>query len=516
MKTVGEMLRWRTQQTPDQVAIRHAGRAMTYRELDRRANMVANALLRSGLQPRQRVVVLDQGHDQFFEVVFGIAKAGGVFTPVNWRLAAPEIAYVINDAQAPFLFVGEVFAQTVDGIEGDLAAVRHIVRWGDALDAEWTGYDEFLAGAPDTDPRRDTPEADTAWQLYTSGTTGHPKGAEITHLNLSETASRGALGFGGIQTGDVGLVCMPLYHIGGSGWALCLALAGATMVVTREANPGEILELIPRYGINHAFMVPALMNFLLQPPRCRETDFGSLKTILYGAAPIPEELLKASIKTFGCRLIQAYGLTETTGAVVLLPAWDHTVGSPRLRACGLPIFGCEVRIVDEHGTLCGPHEVGEILIKGASVMKGYWNRPDDTAQAIRDGWFHSGDAGYLDADGYLYIHDRVKDMIVSGGENVYPAEVESVLFAHPGVADVAVVGVPDERWGETVKAVVVRAAGSTVTADELITHCQGKLAGYKRPRSVDFVETLPRNPTGKILKRELRAKYWEGRTRQVN
>jgi len=516
MKTAGEMLRWRTRQNPDQLAIRHGTRETTYRELDRRSNLVANALLRAGLQPHQRVAVLDQGHDQFFEVLFGIAKAGGVFTPVNWRLAPPEIAFVINDSEAPVLFVGDVFAQSVAAIQGDLTTVRHIVRWGDALDPAWTGYDEFLAGAPDVDPQRDTPPTDTAWQLYTSGTTGHPKGAEITHLNLYETASLGAQGFGGIQAGDVGLVCMPLYHIGGSGWALCLVLAGATMVVTREANPGEILELIDRYDINHAFMVPALMNFLLQHPRCKDTDFSSLKAIVYGASPIPEELLKACIATFRCQLIQAYGLTETTGAVVLLPARDHTPGSPRLRACGLPIFGCDVRVVDEKGNTCGPHQVGEILIRGASVMKGYWRRSEATAQAIRDGWFYTGDAGYVDVDGYLYIHDRVKDMIVSGGENVYPAEVESVLFAHPGVADAAVIGVPDDRWGEAVKAVVVRAAGSAVTAEDLVAHCQGKLAGYKRPRSVDFVDALPRNPTGKILKRELRAKYWEGRTRQVN
>jgi acyl-CoA synthetase (AMP-forming)/AMP-acid ligase II len=201
---------------------------------------------------------------------------------------------------------------------------------------------------------------------------------------------------------------------------------------------------------------------------------------------------------------------------VLLPARDHVPGSPRLRACGKPIFGCELRIVDDKGKPCAPFEVGEILMKGRSVMKGYWNRPEATAEVIRDGWFHSGDAGYLDADGYLFIHDRVKDMIVSGGENVYPAEVESVLYSHPEVADVAVIGVPDERWGEAVKAIVVRRPGSSVSEEQLMDYCQGKVAGYKRPRSVDFAEALPRNPTGKILKRELRERYWKGRERQVN
>lgn len=515
MRTIAEVLRWRARQHPQQVVLRHEGRDTTYAQLDRRANVVANALLRDGLQPGQRVCVLDKSHDAFFEVLFGIAKAGGVYTPVNWRLAAPEVAFVVNDAEAPFLFSGDAFADTVAAIEPELTGTRKIITWGSPR-GSWSTYDRFLEHAEASDPYADGDESETAWQLYTSGTTGHPKGAELTHANLAETILLACSGFGGVRPGDVGLVCMPLYHIGGSGYALSLLFAGATLIVTREANPAEILELIPRYRIQFAFFVPALLNFLLQHPRAPETDFSSLRTILYGASPIPEDLLKNCLRTFGCDFVQAYGLTETTGAVVLLPPWDHVPGSPRLRACGLPTFGCEVKIVDDKGNPCAPNQVGEILMRGPAIMKGYWKRPEATAQAIRDGWFSSGDAGYLDADGYLYIHDRVKDMIVSGGENVYPAEVESVLFGHPAVADAAVIGVPDERWGETVKAVIVCKPGSAVTEAELIEFCHGKLAGYKRPRSVDFVDALPRNPTGKILKRELRTKYWEGHARQVN
>jgi len=516
MKTIAEILRWRTRQQPSRVAIWHEGRETTYAQLDQRSNVVAQALLRAGLQPGQRVCVLDKGHDLFFDVIFGIAKAGGVYTPVNWRLAAPEIAFVVNDAEAPFLFVGEPFAEAVAAIESELGAVKQIVSWGSTSAAAWTKYEDFIAGAATDDPLGDTADTETAWQLYTSGTTGHPKGAELTHLNLAETVQLSTTGFGVVAPGDVGLVCMPLYHIGGSGYALALLYAGATLIVTREANPAEILELIPRHRIRYAFFVPALLNFLLQHPRAKDTDFSSLDTILYGASPIPEDLLKACLKAFGCEFVQAYGLTETTGAVVLLPAHDHVAGSPRLRACGLPIFGCEVKIVDDKGGVCAPNQVGEILMRGPSIMKGYWKRPEATAQTIRDGWFRSGDAGYLDADGYLFIHDRVKDMIVSGAENVYPAEVESVLFGHPDVADAAVIGVPDDRWGEAVKAIVVRKPGSQATAEQIIEFCNGKLAGYKRPRSVDFVDALPRNPTGKILKRELRAPYWQGRQRQVN
>jgi acyl-CoA synthetase (AMP-forming)/AMP-acid ligase II len=517
MKSVGEILRWRARQHPQQVAIWHEGRELTYADLDRRSNQVANALIAAGLEPGQRVCVLDKGHAAFLETVFGIVKAGGVYTPVNWRLAPPEIAFVINDAEAPLLFVGEAFAKAAASIAAELRTVRQTVYWGsDKPPKGWRTYEEFTASAADTDPMRDTPASETVWQLYTSGTTGHPKGAELTHDNLCEAMAAGVQGFGNIRPGDVGLVCMPLYHIGGSGWALALLYAGAKLIVTREANPTEILELIASQRINNAFLVPALMNFLLQHPASKNTDFTSLNTILYGASPIPEDLLKDCIETLRCEFVQAYGLTETTGAAVLLAARDHVPGSPRLRACGQPIFGCELKIIRDNGAPCAPFEVGEILMKGPTVMKGYWKREEATADAIRNGWFHSGDAGYLDADGYLYIHDRVKDMIVSGGENVYPAEVESVLYAHPEVADVAVIGVPDDRWGEAVKAIVVRTPGSVVTEQDLVDFCQGKVAGYKRPRSVDFVDALPRNPTGKILKRELRAHYWEGRTRQVN
>jgi long-chain acyl-CoA synthetase len=517
MRSVPGILRYRAREQRDDVALWYEGRTTSYRELDARANVIANALVRAGLKSGQRVCVLDKGHDQFIEVLFGIGKAGGVYTPVNWRLAPPEIAFVVNDAEAPIFFVGEDFAGAVAEIEGDLSTVEKIVFWGNSgVPHGWAAYDDLVSGVGDEDPYLDAGEDETAWQLYTSGTTGHPKGAELTNLNLVSGMAGALLGFGGVRPGEVGLVCMPLYHIGGSGYALSLIYSGAKLVLTREADPTQILELVMSQKINHSFLVPALLNFLVQHPQCPQTDFSTLKSILYGASPIPEELLAKCIETFGCQFIQAYGLTETTGAAVLLAPRDHVPGSPRLRACGQAIFGCDLKIVDASGRSCAPGEVGEILIRGPVVMKGYWKRPEANAEVIRDGWFHSGDAGYLDEEGYLYIHDRVKDMIVSGGENVYPAEVESLLYSHPAVADVAVIGVPSEKWGEEVKAVVVRAAGSKISEDELMEFCKGSIAGYKRPRSVDFVAELPRNPTGKILKRELRAKYWEGKERQVN
>jgi long-chain acyl-CoA synthetase len=284
--------------------------------------------------------------------------------------------------------------------------------------------------------------------------------------------------------------------------------------------PAALVELIERERITHAFLVPAVLQFMLAVPGVAERDFSALRTFLYGASPISEQVLATSVRTFGCEFVQAYGLTETTGTVVILPAADHDPSGPnrhRLRAVGIAVPGSEVRVVDTvTGEDVAQGEVGEIWIRSPMVMKGYWNMPEATEDAIRPGgWFRSGDAGYVDADGYLYMYDRVKDMIVSGGENVYPAEVENVLMSHPGVADVAVIGIPSERWGETPRAMVVRAPGSEVTEQELIAHAREHLATFKCPTSVEWVEALPRNPSGKVLKKDLRAPFWEGRDRLV-
>jgi long-chain acyl-CoA synthetase len=320
---------------------------------------------------------------------------------------------------------------------------------------------------------------------------------------------------------SVNLAAMPLFHIGGGGWATAGMYEGCTTVVMRDLDPGALVGLIGKERITHGFLVPAVLQFMLMVPGVDQADFSSLRVLVYGASPISEEVLARSVTTFGCKFWQAYGLTETTGAVVNLPPADHDVNGPnrhRLRSCGLPGPGVEVRIVNTDTFAdCEQGEVGEIWIRSPQVMKGYWNMPDETAKSIdADGWFRSGDAGYLDADGYLYIHDRVKDMIVSGGENVYPAEVENVLMGHPGIADVAVIGVPHEKWGETAKAMVVRKPDAEVTEQDIIDYARERLARFKCPTSVDWIDALPRNPSGKILKKDLRAPYWEGRSRNVN
>jgi acyl-CoA synthetase (AMP-forming)/AMP-acid ligase II len=284
----------------------------------------------------------------------------------------------------------------------------------------------------------------------------------------------------------------------------------------REVNPPEILSAIEKHGVTKSFFVPAVLLLMLDTPAVATTDFSSLDLIIYGASPIPIDLLRRAMSSFKCKFAQVYGLTETTGAFTWLPPEDHSPeGNPRMRSCGKPHPAVEVRVVDVEGNEVRAGQVGEIIFRSPQVMKGYWNLPQETGRAIRDGWFYTGDAGYFDKDGYLYIHDRIKDMIISGGENIYPAEIESVLFGHPGVADVAVIGVPDEKWGEAVKAIIVRRPGTEATAEEIIGFARDRMAHYKAPKSVDFAPALPRNPSGKILKRQLREPYWQGRQRLV-
>tara|TARA_R110002124_G_scaffold32160_1_gene108445 strand:- start:358 stop:1290 length:933 start_codon:yes stop_codon:yes gene_type:complete len=310
---------------------------------------------------------------------------------------------------------------------------------------------------------------------------------------------------------------MPLFHVAGVNIGLIGNVHGTKNIIIKDVDPALILTLIEKEKINIAFMVPAVILFLMQQPAIKTTNVKSIRQILYGASPIAEDVLRQAQDTFGCDFIQLYGLTETTGSATHLPPHAHDPKLGKLRSCGIANPGMEIRIVDEAGKVVAQGDVGEIQIKGPTLMKAYWNKAEATKESINaDGWFASGDAGYFDADGYVYIHDRVKDMIVSGGENVYPAEVENALFGHPAVADAAVIGVPDERWGEAVRACVVLKPDASATAEEIIAFAKTRIAGFKVPKAVDFVEALPRNPSGKILRRELRAPFWAGRERMVN
>jgi acyl-CoA synthetase (AMP-forming)/AMP-acid ligase II len=500
---------------PEHPAMYFGDRVTTYALLDERSNQAANGLIAEGLKPQTRIAILDKNSDAFFEVLFAAAKSNIVLVAVNWRLSPTEIAYVINDAEAELLFVGQEYFSTIEQIRAELASVTGIISL-DARHGEWAFYEEWREAGAKTDPNIPVTPDDVALQLYTSGTTGHPKGAQLTNASLLTLMPAAVKQWGDWSERDVSLVSMPLFHIGGTGYALVGFFAGASNAVVREVDCREILKVIGTRRVTKTFWVPALILFLLQTPEIEAADLSSLQLIIYGASPMPKDLVFKAMAVFKCDFAQVYGLTETTGAVTWLPPEEHLAESPRMGSCGRPMAGIEIRVVDGEGRELPRGEIGEIICKTPQNMKGYWKLPEATASTIRGEWLYTGDAGYLDDAGFLYVQDRIKDMIISGGENIYPAEIESCLFGHPAVGDVAVIGIPDDQWGESVKAVVVLKPEAAVTERELIEFARERIAHYKSPKSVDFVEALPRNPSGKILKRELRKPYWVGRERQVN
>jgi long-chain acyl-CoA synthetase len=486
------------------------------------ASRVGQALRRDGVAAGDRVAFLDRNGIAYFDFLFGGALIGAVSVAVNWRLSPLEMAAIIQDSGAQVLAVHMDYVPALMDMP-HLPDVRQIVVLGDGReppDPRAVRFDDWVAGCPSEDPGHVGSADEVSMQLYTSGTTGLPKGVMLTNANLSTAVSEAGQTFS-IADDTVSLVAMPLFHIGGSGWALCAMSRGGRSIILRDVDPVLLLELIAAERITEMFIVPAVLMFLLATHQLADTDLSSLRLIFYGASPISEDVLVKCMAAFGCGFCQVYGMTETTGAITALRFEDHDPDGPRrglLRSAGRPHEGVELRVVDpDDGRDVELGQVGEVWTRSRYNMAGYWRKDTETATTIdSDGWLRTGDAGYLDAQGYLYLHDRIKDMIVSGGENIYPAEVENVLLAHPAVADAAVIGVPDEKWGETVKAIVVLAPGARLDESGIISHCRDNLAHYKSPTSVEAVEVLPRNPSGKILKRELRAPYWADRGRSIN
>ena len=503
---------------PNAISLVLGEKTLTWAQLNSRAAQVAQGLRRAGVKSQDRVAFLDKNGIEHFEVFYGCAMLNAVSVDVNWRLAAPEVAFIVNDSEAEVFIVGQEFVPVLDAIINDLTKVKTVIVIGGH--PSHNDYEQWVSAQSAVDPKVASKPSDIAFQLYSSGTTGRPKGVMLTNDNFFALLPA-ARDVWGMSEKTVNLVAMPLFHIGGGGWATAGQFAGARSIIMRDIDPAAMLTLIEKQRITHAFAVPALLQFALMMPNIGTTNFSSLELIAYGASPISEAVLEGAIKAFKCPFMQVYGLTETTGVVTVLGPEDHDLSSAnkgRLRSCGKPFTGIELRIVDSDTAKDIPvGEVGEIWIRSRQVMKGYWNMPEETAKSIVKGrWFRSGDAGYFDSDGYVYIFDRVKDMIVSGGENVYPAEVENALMAHPAIADVAVIGVPDEKWGEVPMALVVRKPETTVTEQEIISFARERLAGFKTPKSVGWIDALPRNPSGKILKKVLREPYWVGHTRRVN
>ena len=516
-KTLSDISRYHRQHHANNTALIFEGRETTYTQLDRYANQTANGLS-EWVGSQDRIAVLAKNNDHFFELLMGAGKCGAVLVAINWRLAPPEVQYILKDSEASVLFVDEEYIPVAEKIRQDYPQLKAII----SFQSEQKGienYGHWRDRQSTQEPDCSVTGTDIAMQLYTSGTTGYPKGVQISHralLSLREADHLVAPWFQ-LDTDDVSLVAMPLFHIGGTAMSLVALYNGSTAVIVTTVDAGEIIELMARYKITRTFLVPAVIQLLLDHPSCHADAFKHLKALLYGASPIPAALLTRAMEVLQCNFAQIYGMTETAGSVVILQPDDHhDPSAKKMSSCGKSYPGIEIAIVDQAGLHLPADTVGEIIIKSPSLMTGYWKLPEATEKTIIDGWLYSGDAGYLDEEGYLYIYDRMKDMIVSGGENIYPAEVESVVFDHPEVNDVAVIGVPSEKWGEEVKAVVIKSTGSDLDEKKLIEFCRGKIASYKIPKSVDFVEDLPRNPSGKLLKREIRKPYWQGLSREIN
>ena len=509
--TFDELITHWAQEKPDQVALEQDGAALTFAELEDRSRRIVAMLAAHGVGKGDRIAWLGKNARHYFELFYSAARIGVVMVPIGWRLAAPEIAYILGDTGAKLVFIDEGFGELAAKACGELDTPPEIIDTPTAQrEIAAAPADAFDGAGPD----------DPVLQLYTSGTTGNPKGAVLTNANLfslRQPAEAAAQPWSSWDEDEAILICMPCAHIGGTGLGIMAIAAGIRGIVQSEFTPDGVLDGFEQ-GITRLFIVPAALQMVVQHPRAKDTDMSAVKYVMYGAAPIPLDLLREAVQTIpGAGFLQCYGMTETTGTIAMLPPEDHALdGNQRMRSAGKAVPGAELKVIGEDGGELPCGEVGELICKSPSNMIGYWNLPDATRGALKDGWMHTGDAAYMDEDGYVYIQDRIKDMIISGGENVYPAQVESAIYGHPAVSEVAVIGVPDETWGEAVKACVVPKPGTTVDPDDIIAFTRERLAGFKVPKTVEVIDAMPRNPSGKILRRELRAPFWEGRDRQVN
>lgn len=497
---IGEFLSKRAFLTPKREGLVCEEIRRTYQDLNERANRLANAMMKLGVRRGDRVGLLALNEPEYYDMYFGLGKIGAILVPVNYRLASPEVQFILSDCDARVFVFGKEYVQVVEPIHNEKTVEKFVVISDQP--PEWAiSYEELLAGASPEEPEIVGGNDDTLTILYTSGTTGRPKGAELTHnyyywssVNLSSTL--------GLNIGAVSLIALPLFHIGALAGPPWFVHTGAKAVLLRSLDPKRFLELIEEEKVTGFGSVPQLLEFLKFVPNFEKYDWSSIRVILVYAAPVPVTLLKEYFEK-GIEVRQLYGMTECNTATVL----DSENALAKVGSCGKPFFHTEVRLVDLDGSDVKPGENGEVLLRTLNMMKGYWNRPDDTAATIRNKWLYTGDIARMDDDGYLYIMDRKKDMIISGGENIYPAEIENALLNNPKIADVAVIGYSHEKWGEAVKAIVILKNGETLTEVELIEWCQGKIGKFKIPKKVVFTNSIPRSPTGKILKRILREQF---------
>lgn len=501
---------------PDKVAIVFEGRRYNFSQLNERVNRLGNALLNLGVQKSDRIAILQVNTNQCIETYFAVAKIGAIYVPLNFRAKGAELTYMLNSAEASTLFIGGRYSDLVNSIRPELASVKNFI----SLDNQHDGllyYEDMIKSAPADEIFTDIADEDTTILMYTAGTTGFPKGVMLSHKSFSiyvlENVSPPDP-----EVEERNILTVPLYHVAGIQAMMAAIYGGRTLVMERQFEAKEWMELVESENANRAMMVPTMLKQLMDHPEFAKYDLSSLRVITYGAAPMPLEVIKRAVELFpGVSFINAFGQTETASTITVLSPEDHNITGTeeekvkklkRLSSIGKPMSDVEMKIIDETGKTLPPGEVGEIVAKGPRVMSGYWKDKDKTEKTIdKDGWVHTGDMGYMDEEGYFFLAGRATDIIIRAGENISPEEIEAVLHSHPKVDEAAVIGIPDEEWGELPMAVVVVKKGQVATPEELMEYCRANLASFKRPRSVVFIDELPRNPMGKVLKRVLREEY---------
>jgi len=517
MGGLGDIIRRNARRFPDKIAYMSDTQRITFSQFNDRINRLYSYLRKKGLGEGDRVAILSYTRPEYMEV-FGVAEKGGLITvPVNWRLKGEELAYQFNDSGAKVLIVQLPFVETIRDIRSKIG-VEHYICIGDKP-AGMENYDEVIKRNQPVEPEVEIRDNDVVYIIYTSGTTGKPNGAMITHGGQRECSRSMAIEVG-IRRVEKHLEGMMLFHIGPRSFLFPIFHRGCTNCLVERCDPKRFFEIIEKERITTTELVPTQIAMMLDLPDQEKYDTSSLYTIFYAAMPMPVAVLRRGIERFGRVFVQGFGQTETGPLITCFCREYHNPYGDekdikRLSSCGQPGIDVDVMIVDDKGSELGPNETGEIMAKHVWLMKGYWNKPELTAQTMENGWVHTGDMGYMDEDGFLYIVDRKKDMIISGGENIYPREIEEVLYQHPAVREATVIGVPSEKWGEDVKAFIALKTGLVTTEEEIIEFCRDKLASFKKPKSVEFLDELPKTGSGKIYKKVLRDKYWQGIGRKV-
>jgi len=519
MFSLTQGLRRAVQTRPRHASTCFATRRRTWEQTIDRVARVAGALSALGVQRGDRVAILALNSDRYFELMYAIPWIGAALVPLNTRLAAPEIEYILNDSGSVALFIDGTMAHHLTSLDGKTPTVREVIWIDDIASPEGMLHYEDLT-AYESAEDAGAADDDLAGLFYTGGTTGRSKGVMLTHTNLVVNAMNAVAGIG-FNTDTAYIHSGPMFHLADGASTFGVTMVGGRHAFVPRFEPVEVLKTIESEKVTHAQFVPTMVNMIVNHPRFAESDISSLAFILYGASPMPEGVLRKAMEVMPhVRLMHAYGMTEAAPIVTLLDPRYTTLDGPfagKLKSCGQAAPAVEIKVVDTNRKDVPAGTPGELAIRGANIMKGYWNKPAETAAVLENGWYYSGDGAYMDDEGFVYIVDRLKDMIISGGENIYSAEVENAISLIPGVSEVAVIGVPDERWGERVHAIIVPKQGANLTAEEVMDHCRIQIAGYKCPRSVDFRATaLPLSGAGKVLKRELREPYWKGFTKAVN